>query len=183
MLFLFIWFSNVMDVLSNPGMEFVDIPTKHFLEQFVALFGLAPPVVCWRPAPEGLYIVGVQVNLGPADRVPHVYYEAAGATIPEAEQAACLMVIHAVAAERNVEIRDINYYHLGYLQHQVEDLRKKLMEAEHLCAEFMNVVRSSESEVAFLERLTHRFYRRIRCLKDTVAALQHGGGGSSSGSV
>lgn len=46
MLSLFIWFSNVMDVLSNPGMEFVDIPTKHFLEQFVALFGLAPPVVC-----------------------------------------------------------------------------------------------------------------------------------------
>uniref|UniRef100_A0A8R7VCK6 Uncharacterized protein n=2 Tax=Triticum urartu TaxID=4572 RepID=A0A8R7VCK6_TRIUA len=109
-------------------MEFVDIPTKHFLEQFVALVGLPSPVLCWRPAPDGLYIVGVQVDLGLADRVPHVYYEAARATIPEAEQAACLMVIHAVAAERNVEIRDINYYQLGYLCHQVDDLRKKLME-------------------------------------------------------
>ncbi|XBI42214.1 hypothetical protein VPH35_126573 [Triticum aestivum] len=169
-------------------MEFVDIPTKHLLEQFVALVGFPSPVLCWRPAPDRLYIVGVQVDLGLEDRVPHVYYEATRATIPEAEQAACLMVIHAVAAERNVEIRDINYYQLGYLRHQVDDLRKKLMEAEHLCAEPMNIVRSSESEVSFLERLTHSFCRCILCPRDTVAALQHGGirsssPGSSSGSV
>ena len=64
----------------------------------------------------------------------------------------------------------------------MEDLRHKLVETQHLCVELMDIVRSSEREVAFLERLSHRFYRRIRCLKDTVAALQRGDG-SSAGST
>ena len=163
-------------------MAYVEVSTKEFLEEFVAALGLDAPVVSWNPGPEGMVVVGVQVNLGPADTVPFLRHEAMGATMAEAEQTACLMVIYALATERQVEIRGINYHVLGYQHHQMEDLRHKLVETQHLCVELMDIVRSSEREVAFLERLSHRFYRRIRCLKDTVAALQHGDG-SSAGST
>jgi hypothetical protein len=74
---------------------------------------------------------------------------------------------------------------VAYQRQQLDDAGKKLVETKHLCVELMDALRSSEKEVAFLERLVHRFYRRIRCLKDTVAALRRGGGGgdgSSNGS-
>jgi hypothetical protein len=154
------------------GMAYVEIPAKPFLEEFMKAIELEAPVVSWRPAPEGLFIVGVQVNMGPADRIPSLYYEAAGATIPEAENAAALMVTYALlAAERQVEIRDINYPLVACQRQQIDGLNQKLAETNNLCVELMDVVRSSEKEVAFLERLVHRFYRRICCLKDTVAAL------------
>jgi hypothetical protein len=166
-------------------MSYVEIPAKLFLEKFAAMLGLGAPVVTWRPASEGTFIVGVQVDMEPTDTVPSLYFEAAGATIAEAEQAASLMVTYALATERQVQIRDINYPVVAYQRQQLDDAGKKLVETKHLCVELMDALRSSEKEVAFLERLVHRFYRRIRCLKDTVAALRRGGGGgdgSSNGS-
>ena len=73
-------------------------------------------------------------------------------------------------------------YVMEYQQKQNQELRQKLTETQHLCVELMDIVRSSESEVAFLERLSHRFYRRIRGLKDTIAAMQQGDGSSGGSS-
>jgi hypothetical protein len=44
-------------------MVYVEIPTKIFLEEFAATLSLGALVVSWRLAPEGLYIIGVQVNM------------------------------------------------------------------------------------------------------------------------
>uniref|UniRef100_A0A0D3GG72 Uncharacterized protein n=1 Tax=Oryza barthii TaxID=65489 RepID=A0A0D3GG72_9ORYZ len=74
-----------------------------------------PPTITGRHSSTGLHIVGVQVNLGPADRVPYLYYEAAKTTVAEAEQTASLMAIHALAAER----QDVNYPQVQHLRHQV----------------------------------------------------------------
>ncbi|EAY78147.1 hypothetical protein OsI_33195 [Oryza sativa Indica Group] len=143
----------------------------------------------WREFCETLesleLIEASQVNLGPADRVPYLYYEAAKTTVAEAEQTASLMAIHALATERQIEIRDVNYPQVQHLRHQVARLRGRVVEAEKLCAELLTIVRSSENEVMFLERLTHRLYHRVRYLSETITVLQRGGGGSdsSSGSV
>ena len=72
-------------------MSYIELPAKVFLDEFVAMLGLEAPVASWKPGTEGSYVVGVQVNLGPNDRVPSLYFEAAAATIPEAEQAASLI--------------------------------------------------------------------------------------------
>ena len=69
-----------------------------------------------------------------------------------------------------------------YQQKKNQELRQKLTETQHLCIELMDIVRSSEREVAFLERLSHRFYRRIRSLKNTIAAMQDGDGSSGGSS-
>ena len=167
--------------VAKSGMAYVEIPAKDFLVEFTAALGLGAPVVSWRPGPEEMVVVGVQVDLGPGDSVPFLRHEAVGATMPEAEQTASLMVTYALAIERQVQIRDINYPVLEYQLKQNQELRQKLTETQHLCVELMDIVRASEREVAFLERLSHRFYRRIRSLKDTIAALQ-GGDGSSAGS-
>jgi hypothetical protein len=114
----------------------------------------------------------------PADKVPSLYYEDVGATIPKAKQDTSLMVTYALASERQVEIRDINYGGIP-----MPTLRKKCVGTTNLCTKLMDIGHSSEKEVAFLECHIHRFYCRICCLKDTVAAVQCGGGsGSSSGS-
>ncbi|CAM0906075.1 unnamed protein product [Alopecurus aequalis] len=157
-------------------MAYVEVSAKEFLGEFTTTLGLGAPVVSWRPGPEGMVVVGVQVDLGPGDSVPFLRHEAIGAAVPEAEQTASLMVIYALATERQVQIRDINFHVMEYQQKQNQELRQKLTETQHLCVELMDIVRSSESEVAFLERLSHRFYRRIRGLKDTIAAMQQGDG-------
>jgi hypothetical protein len=62
------------------------------------MLGLGARVSSWRLAPEGRFIVGVQINMGPTDTVPSVYFEAARATIVEAKKVASLMVTYALAA-------------------------------------------------------------------------------------
>ncbi|EEE50814.1 hypothetical protein OsJ_31208 [Oryza sativa Japonica Group] len=167
--------------------QYIEVPAKVFLEEFVRMLDLGPLTITGRHiySSTGLHVVGVQVNLGPADRVPYLYYEAAKTTVAEAEQTASLMAIHALAAERQIEIRDVNYPQVQHLRHQVARLRGRVVEAEKLCAELLTIVRSSENEVMFLERLTHRLYHRVRYLSETITVLQRGGGGSdsSSGSV
>jgi hypothetical protein len=123
--------------------------------------------------------------MGPTDIVHFLYFATARATIREAEQVASLMVTDALATKRRVEIRDINYPLMAYQGQQLGNVCKKLADTKHLCVELMDALRSSEKEVAFLERLPHMFYRRIRYLKDTVATLQHGGRGGdvSSNSI
>ena len=49
---------------------YVEIPAKKFLVEFTAALGLGAPVVSWRPGPEEMVVVGVQVNLSPGDSVP-----------------------------------------------------------------------------------------------------------------
>ncbi|PVH34873.1 hypothetical protein PAHAL_7G052300 [Panicum hallii] len=119
-----------------------------FLEEFVTLLGLGPPTFTGRQGNDGMAIVGAKVILCPAHDVPFIYHEAARNTLAEAEQAALLMVIHALAAEHHVEIRDVNFPQVQCLRYQV---------AEKLCVELMSVIRSSENEVMFLEPLTQRF--------------------------
>ena len=81
-------------------------------------------MVSWKPGPEGVVVAEVQVDLGLGDSVPFLRYEALGATLPEAEQTASLMVTYALATERQVQIRDINYHVLEYQKNQMEDLRQ-----------------------------------------------------------
>ena len=146
----------------------------------MTLLGLGPPTFTGRQGNDGMAIVGATVILGPSHDVPFIYHEAARTTVAEAEQAASLMVIHALAAEHQVEIRDVNFPQVQCLRYQVASLRDRVAEAEKLCVELMSAIRSSENEVMFLKRLTQRFYHRIRTLNETIAALQHGGGRGGS---
>lgn len=92
------------------------------------------------------------------------------------------MFIHALAHERQVEIRDVNFPQVQFLCHQVSSLHRQLADSKKLSVELMRTIRSNENEVLFLEHLTQRFCHRVHCLNETVAALQHGGGSDSTGS-
>lgn len=114
---------------------YIEVPAKLFLEEFVNLLGVSTPSFTGRQGQEGMAVVGVTVVLGPSSAVPFIYHEAAGATVAEAEQAAFLMIIHALAAEYHMEIRDVNYPQVQCLRHQVASLRGRVAEAEKLCVE------------------------------------------------
>uniref|UniRef100_A0A0E0L2V6 Uncharacterized protein n=1 Tax=Oryza punctata TaxID=4537 RepID=A0A0E0L2V6_ORYPU len=97
--------------------QYIEVPAKVFLEEFARMLDLGPRTITGRHSSTGLHVVGVQVNLGPADRVPYLYYEVAKTIVAEPEQTASLMTIHALAAERQIEIRDVNYPQVQHLRH------------------------------------------------------------------
>lgn len=174
------WFQIVG---SLPGMAFIlQVPSKPILEQFATMLGLAAPTFSGRQGSDGYSIVGVHVVLGAAASVPFLHYEAAGPTVADAEQTVSLMAIHALAAEYQVDLQGINYPQVMVLRNQVANLQERVYDVETLCCELLRMLRNAENQRSFLEMLTHSFFRRILGLRQALAAIQHGGSESGSGS-
>lgn len=150
---------------------YIEVPAKLFLDEFVKMLGLNPSGVTGRVGQDGRSVVGIRVALGLADEARSLFHEATGVTEAEAEQATSLMVIHALANVRQVEIRDVNFPQVQFLCHQVVNLRYRVEETEKICAKLSHTIHNSENEMMFLECLSRWFYHRIRYLNETIAAM------------